>query len=83
VGGNPAGDIALTIDPNGFAATASYDVRGRLTGQTAFSGGGTTTHAYDLASRLTSLTDPVGNVTSWTRDAVGRATTEVDPRARP
>jgi len=36
--GNPAGDIALTIDPNGFAATASYDVRGRLIGQTAPSG---------------------------------------------
>ncbi|MCC7084413.1 MAG: RHS repeat protein, partial [Pirellulales bacterium] len=38
--------------------------------------GGVTTYTYDAASQLTSLTDPVGNTTSWVYDGLGRTLEE-------
>ena len=42
-------------------------------------GGGTTTYAYDDASNLLSVTDPVGNVTKYTYDAENRRATMTLP----
>ena len=38
-----------------------------------------TRYAYDAAGNMTSLTDPDGNVTSWTYDALNRGVSETNP----
>ena len=57
--------------------TNTWDTLGdELTTQNA---DGTTSMAYDLANRMTSLTDPDHNQTVWTRDNLGRVISEQNP----
>jgi YD repeat-containing protein len=37
-----------------------------------------TSFAYDAVGNMISLTDPVGNTTNWTRDALNRVTAETN-----
>ena len=52
---------------------------GDLITETDPTGGGTTTYAYDLAGRLTSLTDPDNDITTWTYTHSNEVATEVNP----
>jgi RHS repeat-associated protein len=52
---------------------------GDLISETEPAGGGTTTYAYDLAGRTTSLTDPDDNITTWTYTQANEVATEVNP----
>jgi YD repeat-containing protein len=59
----------------------NYDSRGNITSQTAAIGGVqyTTSYAYSLANRLTSMTLPSGRVIEYTRNLTG-AVTDVSMR---
>ena len=46
-------------------------------------GGGTTTYGYDIAGRMTSLTDPDSNITTWTYTHANEVATEVNPLGHP
>jgi YD repeat-containing protein len=52
---------------------------GDLISETDPTGGGTTTYTYDLAGRMTSLTDPDNNITTWTYTHADEVATEVNP----
>ena len=47
--------------------------------ETQPSGGGTTTYSYDLAGRLTSLTDPDDNITTYQYNGANEVVTETSP----
>ncbi|MEV4400233.1 RHS repeat-associated core domain-containing protein [Nonomuraea sp. NPDC049607] len=76
-----------TLDAEGRRISTTFDKAGRATQQTAPSytpPGGTAitptiVHAYDPAGRLTSTTDPRGNVTSYDYDQLGRQVRTTDP----
>jgi YD repeat-containing protein len=82
----PDGQIATVRDEKHSTAntTYTYDPAGRLASvkQTlagAAGGAVTTSYAYDLHGNLTSVTDPNGNVTSYTFDDFGQMTTQASP----
>ncbi|MGW6792421.1 DUF6531 domain-containing protein [Streptomyces chartreusis] len=68
-----------TYDDDGRQATA-VDPRGNATG--ADPAQYTTTYDYDPAGNLTSVTDPLGGVTSTAYDAVGNVTKRTDANKR-
>ncbi len=70
------GTHAEAVDVASFETSMSY--YDRLGRTVAEQGGFTslTTLGYDLAGRLTTLIDPVGNETTWTHDNSGYAVTE-------
>ena len=83
-----ARQTAVIIDPYGrpleqqiagvLPVTVRYDSRGRL--DRAAQGARQTTLAYDpLSGYLASLTDALGNTTSYTRDAAGKPQTSTLP----
>ncbi len=63
------------IDASG-TTKYNYDSRGNITSQTATIGGVqfTTSYAYSLANRLTSMTLPSGRVIEYTRNIIGAIT---------
>jgi RHS repeat-associated protein len=86
---------SLTREPNLYLRTHdaltgaityqfTYDAFGRLATVTAGTGpdARTTTLAYDGQSYLHAITDPLGRVTSFTYDAVGRPLTQILPDGR-
>ncbi len=92
---SPAGRVRTrTIDLQGRTissqvtglapVTATYDAVGRLATITTGTGpdARTTTLAYDSQSYLHSITDPLGHITSFTYDAVGRPLTQTLPDGR-
>ncbi|WP_197024713.1 RHS repeat-associated core domain-containing protein [Cellulomonas sp. KRMCY2] len=84
---DPAGQVTGLTNPTAITVTAfGYDGRGNrtTTATTGVAGTATTTAAYDLANRLTSLTSPDGVTTSYTYNAAGlraSATTGTGPDA--
>jgi RHS repeat-associated protein len=86
--------VDTEIDPRGIVTKHTYDTYGNETQSIANYVSGqsstnernvTTTYAYDQqtpagkAGLATSTTDPVGNVTTYTYDALGRQLSEVEP----
>lgn len=63
-----SGDITYTLDSNGNILTKTDSL------------GGTTTYTYDpVFGQVTSVTNPVGNVTKYTYDASGNRLSKTDP----
>ena len=88
-GYNTFGDQTQAVDPDGNVTTTAYDGDGRTTSvaQAAYTPPGTssaitatTAYAYDEDGNLVSETDPEGNVTSATYDALGDVTSVTDPQ---
>ncbi|HEX2893754.1 MAG TPA: RHS repeat-associated core domain-containing protein [Marmoricola sp.] len=79
----------VSVDPptGGTPTTTVTDVRGNTTQRVEYLSTGlngttqTTTYRYDLANRMTSMTDPAGNAWSWTYDLSGNQVTATDPDA--
>jgi RHS repeat-associated protein len=89
IGYNSAGWQTHVIDPEGRLSTAGFDRAGRQTSLTAMPytppGGTTLTptmgYTYDPAGRLTTTTDPRGQVTTTEYDALGNPVRVTDPPA--
>jgi YD repeat-containing protein len=67
--------VETQSDANGNTTTSVFDNAGRLTQSIGPSVGGTpatVTYAYDTPGNLVSLTDPVGNATTWQYDKRNR-----------
>ncbi len=86
-----AGRVVSTTDPAGIVKRYTYDARGLLTATTenyvadaapSASVNVTTSTGYDARGLATSVTDPRGNATTYTRDEVGRLTAETDALGR-
>lgn len=80
-----SGDPLSTTTPAGLLTQYAYDPVGRLSSTTLPSEpGATRTEArqYDLAGRMTTLTDPRGNRTTWEYDPAGNITALVDRRQK-
>jgi RHS repeat-associated protein len=82
------GDKTQTQDPDGNVTTSTYDGDSRVASvtQAAYTppGGSSsitapTTYAYDEDGNLAQVTDPEGNVTSYTYDALADKTAETTP----
>ena len=77
-----AGRLVQTTYADGTFTSQGYDVLGRLTSKTD-ERGSTTTYGYEpgceCTDRLTTMTDPLGRVTSTTYDGMGRKTSTTDP----
>jgi YD repeat-containing protein len=58
------GNIIKTMDPLDNETISRYDNLNRKISETNAEGG-ETKYTYDSAGRMKSLTDPVGNTTSW------------------
>jgi RHS repeat-associated protein len=72
----------VQVQASGFApATMLYDTRGRLAGTTWGTGpdARTWTYGYNPQGFLASITDPIGRIAQFTRDAIGRVTTHTLP----
>ncbi|MBW1597815.1 DNRLRE domain-containing protein [Streptomyces sp. JJ38] len=87
-GYNTFGEVTDARDPNGEVTHTSYDAAGRPVSTTlpAYTPPGTTTpqaatlrSTYDAAGRPVTDTDPLGNVTSYTYDQLGRLTAVTEP----
>ncbi len=61
------GELNAIVDPNGHRTAWGYDIQGRVTSKT-YADGSQITYAYDngYTSRLLSMTDTAGNVTTNT-----------------
>ncbi|WP_344496141.1 polymorphic toxin-type HINT domain-containing protein [Nonomuraea monospora] len=89
IGYNNAGWQTHVIDPEGRLATTGFDRMGRRTSLTAMPytppGGTQVTptigYGYDAAGRLTTVTDPRGQVTTTEYDALGNPVRVTDPPA--
>ncbi|HYR28181.1 MAG TPA: hypothetical protein VEU30_06920, partial [Thermoanaerobaculia bacterium] len=79
------GRIATVRDENHTSANAtySYDAAGRTSKVTQIAptptGSITTSYAYDRHGNLTAVTDPNGNVTTYTYDDFGQMLSQVSP----
>jgi YD repeat-containing protein len=62
----------LTTTTNGFSYTVSYTYYPDGKRASMTSPLGTTTYAYDTAGRVSTLTDPLNQTTTWTYDHTGR-----------
>jgi RHS repeat-associated protein len=79
-------NLLTVTDPLLHTTTHTYDNLDRLISTALHDpdgGGGpltspTSTFTYDAVSNLLTLTDPVGNVTSWTYDGLDRVTAETN-----
>ncbi|MFZ4518512.1 MAG: DUF6531 domain-containing protein, partial [Microthrixaceae bacterium] len=81
---NPAGELLTTSRTIGATAatiTYRYEVAGEITSVTDPTGR-RTTFAYNGSGDRTASTDPAGNTTTWTHDALGRTLTERQPSGR-
>ncbi|GAA5178922.1 polymorphic toxin-type HINT domain-containing protein [Rugosimonospora acidiphila] len=83
------GDRTQSTDAAGHIATTDYDQAGRPVATTtpAYTppGGGatitaTTREAYDGLGQPSAITDPLGNITTYTYDALGDLTGRTDPQ---
>ncbi|WP_262379255.1 RHS repeat-associated core domain-containing protein [Nonomuraea sp. PA05] len=89
IGYNNAGWQTHVIDPEGRLATTGFDRMGRRTSLTAMPytppGGTQVTptmgYGYDAAGRLTTVTDPRGQVATTEYDALGNPVRVTDPPA--
>jgi RHS repeat-associated protein len=79
-------NLLTFTDPSGVTTTNTYDVHGNpLTVSTPLVGGGstrTTTYVYGDSSHpgdVTSITDPVGKIWSYTYDTYGNRVSSADP----
>ena len=73
------GACPICGDPDSGDLTFTYDASGNLLTRTD-SLGNTTTFTYDpVFSQVTSITDPLGNVTKYTYDASGNKASATDP----
>ncbi|NJP98930.1 RHS repeat protein, partial [Nonomuraea sp. FMUSA5-5] len=87
VGYDTVGNQTHQRDAEGRTVTSVYDKADRLTSTTAPAytppGGSALTstveHAYDKAGQLISSTDPLGNVTTYDYDQLGRQVRVTDP----
>lgn len=71
--------------PDGQITEFLYDAEGRMLATTlavGTSASATTTYSYDADDNLTSITDPLGNVTQFTYDDENRRLTKTDPSGR-
>jgi YD repeat-containing protein len=77
------GDPSTTTNPDGTKAELRYDANEQVTDAFTYGSDGTElTHqkmSYDGAGNLLSSTDPDGNTTTYTYDASGLLTQEVQP----
>ncbi|MEU4423781.1 polymorphic toxin-type HINT domain-containing protein [Actinoplanes sp. NPDC024001] len=82
-----AGNPVRQTTPTGGVVTTAYDDDGRVVAVTeprgnvagADPGDYTTRYAYDQAGNPSTVTDPLGDVTKVTHDALNRTTSQVDP----
>src|SRR6185437_11915834 len=81
----PAGQVASVADNNGDTWTYAYNLLGQKTsgtdpGTTGTAGpsgnAGSTSYTYDGDGNTTSVTDPAGNLVTYTYDALDRKTAE-------
>lgn len=80
-------NVIATVDALGNTTTYQYDALGQKIQQTLpdpngdpdLSNAPVTTYGYDLDGNLTSVTDPLGNQTTYVYDALGRKIEEIDP----
>ncbi|MCZ7432944.1 RHS repeat-associated core domain-containing protein [Streptomyces sp. WMMC1477] len=87
-GYNTFGEVTDARDANGEVTHTSYDAAGRPVSTTlpSYTPPGTTTpqtatlrSTYDAAGRPVTETEPLGNVTSYTYDQLGRLTAVTEP----
>jgi RHS repeat-associated protein len=78
-----AGRVVRTTLPDGTDATASYDLAGRTVGASSYDAAGTVlrtqSSAYDANGNPTAVTDARGATTTFTYDATGLLTAQVEP----
>ncbi|MFW6725206.1 RHS repeat domain-containing protein [Streptomyces sp. MAR4 CNY-716] len=78
-------DQTTVIPPDGGTATTDLtDARGNTVERRQYTNAARTTHqttayTYDKHDQLAKMTDPAGNVWTWTRDARGNVTEAKDP----
>jgi YD repeat-containing protein len=79
---NSVGQLTGETDDLGTSdartTSATYNVLGEVTSRTSGVSGTTTTYAYDVAGRLMSATDPLGNRTIYYYDGDNRLFDKVD-----
>jgi RHS repeat-associated protein len=73
--------VVATTYPDGRRLEFAYDPEGNQTASTVKIGSAsfTTTHAYDLNGRTTSVADPAGHLTTYVYDGRGARTRQVQP----
>jgi RHS repeat-associated protein len=83
LGYDRSGRQVVTADELGRKQRTHHDLAGRLTQAQDIAPNGAplrkTKFAYDKAGNLRSVTDPLGDVTTYTPDALGRVTQQVEP----
>ncbi len=82
----PDGTLALSTDGRGAVTDYRYDTLKRLTAATQDLGGtdpttadANTTYGYDVADRLTTVTDPINGATAYAYDDLGNLLTRTSP----
>ncbi|WP_432124124.1 DNRLRE domain-containing protein [Streptomyces sp. C10-9-1] len=87
-GYNTFGEVTATRDPDGHVTRTAYDTAGRPVSTTLpdYTPPGASTpqtatirRTYDAAGRVATETDPLGSVTSYTYDQLGRLTAVTQP----
>jgi RHS repeat-associated protein len=79
---NGTHDVILTTTPNGEVTTIARDSHGNAESISRPAPGGqtqTTRYAYDPYGELTSVTDPLGRISTYGYDAPGDRTSATDP----